>query len=626
VLYHTGLPGVPGGFIGVDVFFVISGYLICGMIDAEIRGGEFSLANFYKRRILRIFPALFAMLLVTSLLAYLYFLPVELEKFLASLASAVASVSNIYFASNLGYFDAPATTKPLLHTWSLGVEEQFYVFAPLLMLAAYRFFPRRIQRILAAAAVASLACGVLVYCRNADFAFYLTPCRAWELALGALLAIGFFPVPMTPLRKDALGWLGLLLVLAAVFLGSSSTPLPIMMISASAGAAMIIASSFNSPSATGRLLSARPAVFIGLISYSLYLWHWPILVFQHSDSFLLPRDYGTGGKVALVAIALMVAYLSWKFIETPFRKATRPAPKYAVFAGAAAAMASLAMVAWFGTMLNGIPGRFSDRVVSIGSYLGYDASAAFRTGRCDIAGNRQTFDVQDCLRLDPVRPNYLLMGDSHAAHLWLGLSQAMPDINLMQASGSTCRPVIPARSLFDITFCPRMMRFLFDDFLVKHKIDRVLLSASWKDEDIPALAHTLDVLEARGLDVVVLGPIVEYDRALPRLLADQIRYRIPALADSMRTPGIADRDRRMAELVASKGARYISVYKAVCPHGDCIEFAKGDIPLQFDAGHLTAEGSKKVAHLLLKYGIGSGIASHGSSSQALSAQPRQTPM
>ncbi len=609
VLYHVGVPDVPGGFVGVDVFFVISGYLICGMIDAEIRDDAFSLANFYKRRILRIFPALVAMLLATSLLAYLYFLPVELKEFSTTLASAVASISNMYFAATAGYFDAPAETKPLLHTWSLGVEEQFYIFAPLFMLFAYRFFPLRIKAILASAAAASLACELLVYCRNADFAFYLTPCRAWELALGALLSIGFFPAPTTPLRKDAVGYFGLLLVLAAVFFGSSTTPLPIMTTLASVGATMIIASSRSGPSAPGRLLSARPAVFVGLISYSLYLWHWPILVFQRSDSFLLPDASGAAAKAALVAISLAVAYLSWKFIETPFRTATRSAPRYAVFASAGAAMASVTILAWFGTTLNGMPDRFPDRIVSIGAYLAYDASAAFRTGRCDISANRQSFDAENCLRLDPKRPNYLLMGDSHAAHLWLGLSSALADVNLMQASASTCRPVIPPRALFDVTFCPRIMRFVFEDFLVAHKVDRVLLSASWKDEDMPALARTLEVLEARGLDVIVLGPIVEYDRALPRLLADEIRYRAPSLANAMRTAGIADRDRRLAELVASKGARYVSVYNAVCPNGACIEYAKGDIPLQYDAGHLTAEGSMTVAQLLVGLGIRSGFES-----------------
>src|SRR5882757_4109158 len=165
VLYHAGVPGFTGGFVGVDIFFVISGYLICGMIDAEIHNGSFSLANFYKRRILRILPALFAMLLGTSVLAYVYYLPVELIDFSRSLASAVGSVSNFYFAQTVGYFDGPADTKALLHTWSLGVEEQFYFIAPLLMLLVHRLAPRRAKLLFAVVAVVSFVAAIAMATR-----------------------------------------------------------------------------------------------------------------------------------------------------------------------------------------------------------------------------------------------------------------------------------------------------------------------------------------------------------------------------------------------------------------------------------------------------------------------------
>jgi peptidoglycan/LPS O-acetylase OafA/YrhL len=600
VLFHAGVPGVSGGFVGVDVFFVISGFLICGMIDEEVRRGSFSLANFYKRRILRIFPALVAMLIVSSMLAYFYFLPVELKDFSATLASAVASVSNIYFASTAGYFDAQAATKPLLHTWSLGVEEQFYVIAPPFMLLAYCFFRLWMPAVFALATVASLAINTLAFFRNPDFAFYLTPCRAWELALGALLAFGFFPLPATAPAKTVVGYAGLILIAAAVFFGSAATPLPVIELAAAGGAAMIIGSSESGVSPVGRLLSLRPAVLVGLISYSLYLWHWPIFVFQRSDSFLLDNGSGVAAKTLLIAFSFGAAYLSWRYIETPFRRAAPRLPSYAAFAGAGAAMVSLSLLAllWIGQ--NGVPSRFTPQVVSVGSYLAYDPSAAFRGGSCYIWSNRQHYDAGHCLQLSAERPNYLLLGDSHSAHLWPGLSAALPNVNLMQLSASMCRPVVQPRSLIDFSFCPRLMRYVFDDFLVNHKVDRVLLSATWKDDDIPALARTLDMLVARGIDVVVFGPIVEYDRALPRLLADEIRYRLPRLASDARTPGIAERDRRMAALVAEKGARHVSVYDAVCPLGVCTEYAVGEVPLQFDAGHLTREGSLRIGRLLAR--------------------------
>jgi len=598
LFYHVGVPGFAGGFVGVDIFFVISGYLICGMIDGDIRGGTFSLGNFYKRRILRILPALFVMFLVTSILAYLYCLPVELEDYSRSLASAVGSISNVYFAGTAGYFDAPAETKPLLHTWSLGVEEQFYLITPLLMLFAYRVLRKRAKLLFAVVAALSLGAALAVSYRNTTFAFYLTPFRAWELALGALLSVGFVPAPQTVSGKNFCGVTGLLVLFGTVLFGSSSAPLLAMTSLASIGSALVIVSSERGPSAAGRLLSLRPIVFVGLISYSLYLWHWPLIVFQRTDGLIFAGPSGLSTKLALIIVSISIACLSWKFIELPFRSRAKDSSKAAVFGIATTAMTSALALCGLALIANGAPFRFPDRVVAIASYLAYDPSAAFRSGHCYLSTNRQHLDVQTCMTPDPKRPNYLLVGDSHAAHLWFGLSSAMPEVNIMQATASACRPAIPPVSLFDTRACPKLMQFVFNDFLANNKVDKVLIAASWKDEDIPALSNILDVLEQRQIDVIVLGPIVEYDSALPRLLADEILHNKPFIAGAMRTAGIRERDRMLSRIVAAKGAAYISVYDSVCGNGRCDEFADGDIPMQFDAGHLTAKGSVEVGRRL----------------------------
>jgi peptidoglycan/LPS O-acetylase OafA/YrhL len=600
LFYHAGVPGFPGGFVGVDIFFVISGYLICGMIDGDIRDGSFSLARFYKRRILRILPALFLMFLVTGALAYLYCLPVELEDYSKSLASAAGSVSNVYFAATAGYFDAPAETEPLLHTWSLGVEEQFYLIVPLLMLLAWRVAPKRAGLLFAAAAALSFAAAFAISYRNTTFVFYLTPFRAWELALGALLSIKFIPAPRTEFSKNLCGGIGMLLVLGAIFLGSSSAPLLLMTSLASIGATLIIASSERGTSAVGKWLSLRPVVFVGLISYSLYLWHWPLIVFQRTGG-LLAGSSGALTKLTLIAVSIGIAWLSWKFVEMPFRSKARDTSAGVVFGIASTAMTSVAALCGLALMASGAPFRFPERVVAIASYLAYDPSLTFRSGHCYLATNRQQLDVQTCMKLDVKRPNYLLVGDSHAAHLWFGLSSAMPEVNLMQATASACRPAVERTSLLDSRACPRLMQFVFNDFLVNHRVDKILLAASWKDEDIPGLSDTLETLASRGLDVVVLGPIVEYDGALPRLLADEILRDSPSIASAMRTPGIAKRDRVLRRTVTAKGATYLSVYDSVCRDGRCDEFAEGDIPLQFDAGHLTAEGSVEVGRRLAPF-------------------------
>jgi peptidoglycan/LPS O-acetylase OafA/YrhL len=600
LLYHAGIPGFPGGFVGVDIFFVISGYLICGMIDGDIRSGSFSLSNFYKRRILRILPALLVMFLVTSGLAYLYCLPVELEDYSKSLASAAGSVSNVYFAATAGYFDAPAETKPLLHTWSLGVEEQFYLVVPLLMLFAYRVVPKRAKLLFAAVAALSFAAAFAVSYRNTNFVFYLTPFLAWELALGALLSIKFIPAPGTEFGRNACGAIGMLLLAGAIFLGSSSAPLLLLTSLASIGATLVIASSERGISAVGRLLSLRPVVFVGLISYSLYLWHWPLIVFQRTDG-LLAGSAGAMTKLTLIAASIAIAWLSWRFIETPFRSNAKDASTGMVFGVASAAMTSVAALCGLVLIVGGAPFRFPERVVAIASYLAYDPSETFRSGRCYLATNRQQLDVQTCMQRDTKRPNYLLVGDSHAAHLWFGLSTAMPEVNLMQAAASACRPAVERVSLLDSRACPRLMNFVFNDFLANNGVDKVLLAASWKDEDIPVLSATLETLMSRGLDVVVLGPIVEYDSALPRLLADEILHGDPSIASTMRTPGIAERDRVLRRMVTAKGATYLSVYDSVCRDGRCDEFAEDDIPLQFDAGHLTAKGSLEVGRRLAPF-------------------------
>lgn len=597
VAYHAGIALVPGGYVGVDVFFVISGYLICRLINDEINNGSFSVATFYKRRIMRLFPALFTMFLVTSILAYFYLLPVELKEYSDSLISAVGYVSNIFFSVTTGYFDAPAETKPLLHTWSLSVEEQFYIVCPIFMLLCYKVFPKRLNVTFAAGMLISFFAAVLAYNRNPTFAFFLTPFRAWELLLGALVGLRAIPAPKSAYLKNGIGGVGLTLVLFAVFGFSRDTPLPLATSVTCIGTALIISSSENGDSFAGRLLSWRPAVFIGLISYSLYLWHWPIMVFQRSDGILFGQSSEIA-KLGLILVSIGVAYLSWKFIEVPFRATTKSTSVRSALGGAFACMAIVCALGVTALALDGAPFRFPQPIVAIGSYLGYNPAAAFREGRCYLGSNRQSLDAKTCLTKNETKPNYLLIGDSHAAQLWLGLSSVLPEINLMQATVSMCRPLRADVSVMDSRQCPRLMDFIFNDYLVREKVDKVLLAASWKNEDLPKLDATLDYLKERGTAAVVFGPIVEYDYALPRLLADAIRYHDPQLADRERTAMVPVLDRKMRMLVTGKGVAYISTYDAMCRSGTCDKLVAGNVPIQFDAGHLTAEGSIALAEKL----------------------------
>jgi peptidoglycan/LPS O-acetylase OafA/YrhL len=604
VIYHFGLPGLAGGYLGVDVFFTISGYLVCGMIVQDLEAGKFSLAAFYGRRVIRILPGLIVMLLVTGALAYAYFLPVELTQFAQSLVSAAFFVSNVYFAKTAGYFDGGAEMKPLLHSWSLGVEAQFYLACPLFLLLAFRLFRTRVGLMLLVCAALSFVADVLMSARNPQLAFYLSPFRAWELIGGGLVAIGFFPRFTQEASRNAAGLLGLGLVALSLVLAAPHLPHPLVALAACVGSMLVIASGESGPSPLRSLLSCRPLVFVGLISYSLYLWHWPLLVFQHTDGVLLHDASDLAGKTMLIVLSLALAVLSWRLVETPFRGGWRKLEMRRVFAGAGAAVTAVVVLAALPLSQQGAPHRFSGKINHLASYLGYDPSRAFREGHCFLSTNRQSLDEATCLRRSAAKPNYLLVGDSHAAHLWLGLSEALPNVNVMQASVSMCRPVLPpigtVASTLDTRKCPQVMRYIFNDYLAREPVDKVLMAGAWKEEDLPRLAETLNSLTARGADVVVMGPIIEYDRPLPRLLTDVLRYGDPDRPKASRAATIPPLDRALRKLVEGKGASYVSVYDAVCSQEDCDTFARPEVPLQFDAGHLTAEGSLKVGETLVR--------------------------
>lgn len=290
VAYHAGIKAAGGGFIGVDIFFVISGYLIGSIVLGEAREGQFSLLRFYERRVRRLLPALVLVLCATFALAAVYSFPAELVQLGRSMLAALFFASNIFFWRHSGYFDAPAETQPLLHTWSLAVEEQFYLFFPLTLVLLVRYAPQYLKVVIVAATALSL---LLCIEATADFSkasFFLLPMRAWEFLLGVLIAIGLFPRLPDPLIRNVAAAAGLAMICAAILVFTNETPFPgFSALLPTVGAALVIGSGLSGPTFVKRLLSLRPVVFVGLISYSLYLWHWPVIVFQRSDAFFWSR-------------------------------------------------------------------------------------------------------------------------------------------------------------------------------------------------------------------------------------------------------------------------------------------------------------------------------------------------
>ena len=324
ILFHAGFASFAGGYVGVDVFFVISGYLIASIIVEEMRGGRFSFVTFFERRARRIIPALYAVLLVTLPLGWLFMLPDNYENLGQSVFATVGVSNNVLLWLTSGYWDLSNEFKPLLHTWSLGVEEQFYFVFPLVMLALVPRGTRTMMWVFAISAVLSLLLAQWFMMSKPVAAFFLLPMRAWELLLGAMFAVTRTPgVPHQVSRgplASVLAWIGLALILAPVFLYDSRTPFPgVAALPPTVGTLLVImfASSSN---AVGRLLSLRWIVAIGLVSYSAYLWHQPLFAFIRLLSAEHPAAWVWAAAIAATGV---LAFLSWRFIEQPFRSRER---------------------------------------------------------------------------------------------------------------------------------------------------------------------------------------------------------------------------------------------------------------------------------------------------------------
>ncbi|OWV86342.1 acyltransferase [Rhizobium sp. N122] len=581
ILYHCGFDRIlPGGFIGVDIFFVISGYLITKIILAEASDGRFSIGNFYSRRAKRILPAVVAMYAFVMAVSYFTMLPDESLRVFKSVTSSALFASNAYFYWTTGYFDDSAEFNPVLHTWSLSVEEQFYVIFPLIVMAASRYGRRATGIAIAGLFAGSMIAAVVTVPINRSAAFYLVQYRAWELLVGSLIAAPALRKFADMRINGALSAIGALATgLSALLLSKTSEFPGLAALPATVGTALII---WAGPGTlVSKLLSLRVATSIGLISYSLYLWHWPIWVFSN--------QYGAwehGWQLVPVTVSFVVAYFSWRFIETPFRT-MRYRPAVSVAAGAAS-IASVAMLAFVGQLAADQMKDDNKLVEHVAEFADYDPSKAFRSGKCFLTSNDgiEKYDRNACLALSSTQQNIALIGDSHAAHLYPGL-KALPGINVIQANASGCRPTLEAEGE---ERCLELMNYVFNKFLPSHKVDVLVLAGRWTADDTKLIRKTVDYLSPFAKKIVVFGPVAEYKSSLPRLLAHSLYERQPFKAADHLAPrqhiGVDIRD-----ALAGSGALYISTYKTMC-NPDCVVWTQSGDPVQFDYGHFTADGSR----------------------------------
>jgi peptidoglycan/LPS O-acetylase OafA/YrhL len=556
------------------------------------------------------------MLIAVAVLTAFCLLPTEIVNFAKSLLAATLSGSNFYFWQHSGYFDSP-NSNPLLHTWSLAVEEQFYILFPLFLVLVRRNFPRQLKRAVVGVFFVSLllSAAILPYSRNT--AFYMPFTRAWELLLGTLLSLGLFPRMELRILRNLAALAGIGMIACSVLFYAPNMPFPgFSALLPCIGSALIIGAGESGSSLVGSALSWRPAVFVGLISYSLYLWHWPVIVVHKMGVFLsmnstLPNDFANRvsqvqyDRVIEVVVSFFLAIVSWRFIERPFRNGSLKLSGRRLFVLAGAVMALVIVFASLTIVEAGFSGRFSPQSVKVASYLdntGHQAS--MREGTCFITtGNRfSDFDENLCLRSINGKPDYLLLGDSHSAMLWKALSSSFPSDNIMQANTSGCKPFVHPPGSPD---CKKMMDFLFKSFLPSHPVQGLLLENRWGPGDISGITETLAWATQRRIPVVLFGPVQEYDSPLPRLLAYAITWNQPQLPAQHRSNEFAHLDSQFERLAASTWhVPYVSLLKATCSDGVCTEYVDAEhlVPLMFDGDHFSQEGALMIVKRLIASG------------------------
>lgn len=614
ILFHAGFDAFGGGFVGVDVFFVISGYLITRILIDDLERDAFSLIGFYERRVRRILPALFFVMACCVPFGWLWMSPAQFESFSKSLAATALFVSNILFWQTESYFAESSDLQPFIHMWSLAVEEQYYVLFPVVLFLSWRFWRERTLLVLALLAFASL--GLTQWGWNADprAVFYLLPTRAWELLAGSLCAILLAGRDLKP--NGLFSAVGLAAILLPVFLYDEHTPFPGVYALAPVGGAALIILYCGAGTLVGRFLEQRLLVGLGLISYSIYLWHQPLFAFARLRSPLPPSD---ASMLALCGLTLFLAYVTWRYVEQPFRE--RPLPlmsqRKLLFAASTIAIAGFASFAAVVHHRDGIliytPSviRFAELDRRLKTNFGLHP-------KCDW----QFHTLENCRTSD--QPDMLLWGDSLAMHLAPALVASNSQIKLQQHTLSSCAPVMGLAQIDQVNGyewardCIGFNDSVFDWLTNNQTVGTVVLSSAFSalENDlllrdgsritgrdkmqalVTAFIDTVERIRQTGRKVVLVSPTVGNGQNVGQCLRRAIAFEAGEAVCDFVPPKDRGQAFRILEAVAGH-VPIVRLDKMVCADGTCDMIREG-VLMYLDHGHLSIEGS---AYIGKNYGF-----------------------
>ena len=618
LLFHLGL-GIPGGYIGVDVFFVISGYLITGIISRQMERGEFSFMAFYARRARRILPAFLVVLLFSSIAALFILLPSDLERYAKSVMAALLSVSNFWFWSQGGYFGGASEMAPLLHTWSLAVEEQFYLVLPIALLLMHRWLPRWTSSLVLLACLGTFAAAAWFVPTRTPEVFYFSPFRAWELLLGSLLALYHLPVVATSLHRQLIAAAGLLLILVPAFAYTAETVFPGPAAALPCiGTALLIWVNASGESGVFRLLKSRALVFIGLISYSLYLWHWPLLVFaKHA----VGESLGLEVRLLIGLASLALATLSWRFIEAPFRSKSQTSTRQAwAFAGTSVGLLGTLVVAVLAGQ--GLAGRFDPQVAAL------DRARTRDLVRGERINLRGPLDANTVCRIGATgAPTMLVWGDSYAHAMLPAFDTALKQMGVAAwfAAESGCPPLPAASVSFkgqDNWRCREFNTKMVGFVSTQPALTHIVLTAAWDAYAAESSGYKLRIGEGgtsanslkKGIDalprqlhangatrqLIVLGQVPTYDWSVPLKMAlSQMRGDLITPLTRADWYAKSAVSRAVFEQFASAGRiHFIESAEWFCAAETCRYATEQGQPLYWDHGHVSRAGARFIAPML----------------------------